>query len=679
MATTREELVLVDRFSATFGQFLNLMARAAGAGKAAAASQKQFEGAARMAGTSLDQMAGAAAEAATAQERLDSAVDRSASSANKLGDAAGKASRNQDKMNRSMNQGQNSAARLERRMLGLAKAYLSLRTAQAFVGLSNTMTQTTARLDRMNDGLQTTAQLQDMIYQAAQRSRGNYQETVDMVGKLGTMAGEAFSSSAELVAFAEQINKQFKLAGTSTQGAQAAMLQLTQAMSSGVLRGEELNSVLEQAPTIAQAIAKYMGVSVGQMREMASEGKITAQVVKDALFAAADETNAAFESIPLTFSQAWTMAGNATVNSFRPALQKLNDLLNSELGQKAVNGLIAGFELLGSAAEGVVDLMAAGAQLVADNWNLVAAVLSAAAGVAMLLAAKMVLAGAASVASALASAAAWALAHWPLIALIGLAAAAGIAAQEMGLTFEDVFSGIGAVAGGLFAFGYNLVASAWNLLASFAEFFANFLNDPSAAIAHLLADLADFALSVLQNIAGAIDAVFGSNLSSAVNGWRNNVQDWANTVAGEKRVQIERMAMLDIGGTAGQWSSAAGGMGRALDNFSVNDILGGFSGTGTDFSAMLDASGIPGSLEAIGKDTAAIKRSVSLSEEDMKLLVDMAERQYINNIRLTAQTPIINVTGQNTGDTELDRQRLADALQTILLEQAASHTDRRYR
>lgn len=678
MATTREELVLVDRFSATFGQFLNLMARAAGAGKAAAASQKQFEGAARMAGTSLDQMAGAAAEAATAQERLDSAVDRSASSANKLGDAAGKASRNQDKMNRSMNQGQNSAARLERRMLGLAKAYLSLRTAQAFVGLSDTMTQTTARLDRMNDGLQTTAQLQDMIYQAAQRSRGNYQETVDMVGKLGTMAGEAFSSSAELVAFAEQINKQFKLAGTSTQGAQAAMLQLTQAMSSGVLRGEELNSVLEQAPTIAQSIAQYMGVSVGQMRELASEGKITSQVVKAALFAAADETNAAFERIPLTFGQAWTMAGNAAVNSFRPALQKLNDLLNSELGQKAVNGLIAGFELLGSAAGGVIDLMAAGAQLAADNWDLVAAVLSAAAGVATLLAAKMVFAGAASVASALASAAAWVLAHWPLIALIGLAAAAGIAAQEMGLTFEDVFSGIGAVAGGLFAFGYNLVASAWNLLASFAEFFANFLNDPSAAIAHLLADLADFALSVLQNIAGAIDAVFGSNLSSAVNGWRNNVQDWANTVAGEKRVQIERMAMLDIGGTAGQWSSAAGGMGRALDNFSVNDILGGFSGTGTDFSAMLDASGIPGSLEAIGKDTAAIKRSVSLSEEDMKLLVDMAERQYINNIRLTAQTPIITVNGQNTGDTELDRQRLADALQAILLEQAASHTDLSY-
>ena len=140
-----------------------------------------------------------------------------------------------------------------------------------------------------------------------------------MVGKLGTMAGEAFSSNRELVAFAEQLNKQFALSGTGAQGIQAAMLQLTQAMSSGVLRGEELNSVLEQAPTIAQTIARHMGVTVGEMRELASQGRITSQVVKEALLGAAAETDAAFERVPLTFSQAWTMAGNAAVKSMEPA------------------------------------------------------------------------------------------------------------------------------------------------------------------------------------------------------------------------------------------------------------------------------------------------------------------------------------------------------------------------
>ena len=675
MAATREELVLVDRFSATFGQFLNLMARAAGAGKTAAASQQQFEGAARMAGASLGQMAGAAADAASAQNRLDSATNQAASSADKLGGAASNASKSQDKMNRSMRQGQSSASGLERRVLGLARAYLSLRTAQAFVGLSDTMTQTTARLGRMNDGLQTTAQLQDMIYQAAQRSRGNYQETVDMVGKLGTMAGEAFSSSAELVAFAEQINKQFKLAGTSTQGVQAAMLQLTQAMSSGVLRGEELNSVLEQAPTIAQTIAKYMGVSIGQMRKMAAEGKITAKVVKDALFAAADETNAAFESIPLTFSQAWTMAGNAAVNSFRPALEKLNDLLNSELGQKAVNGLIAGFELLGSAAGGAIDLMAAGAQLVADNWNLVEALLWG-------LAAAALVAGGSMAAAAMASAAAWAAANWPLLLIVGSVALIIYMVRQMGFTWEE----IGGIVGGVFGFMYaaamnNFIVPAQNGFAKFANFVGNFLNNPAAAVKALFLDMTASCLGYISKLAHGMENLINKipgmhvNLTSGLDGLYNGVKQASQNVknaSGWKEYvktwdYVDYSAGVNVGRAAG----------RVLDNFNTSDLLSSFSSSPADYAAML--AGIPGSLDAIGKDTAAIKRSVSLSEEDMKLLVDLSERQYINNIQLTAQTPIITVNGQNTGDTELDRQRLADALQAILLEQAASHTDLNYR
>lgn len=664
MAAIREELVLADRFSATFTRYLGLLRQSTGASAAAAASQRQFSAASGGAGDALVQMAGAALNAASAMGDVDGSTVQAASSCER-------ASRSQERMNRSMRQGSSAASGLESRLLSLARAYLGLRSAQAFVGQTDTFTQTTARLERMNDGLQTTAELQDMVYQAAQRSRGVYQETVDMVAKLGTMAGDAFDSNAELVAFAEQINKQFALAGTSAQGQQAAMLQLTQAMSSGVLRGEELNSVLEQAPTIAQAIAKYMGVTVGEMRELASEGKITASVVKNALFSAAEETNAAFEKVPLTFGQAWTMAGNAAVKAMQPAMTKLNALLNSEIGQKAVNGLIAGFELLGSAAAGTVDLLAAGAQWVADNWDFVATVLQFAGGALLAFAAL-------SVASAMAHAAAWAAANWPLLLFIAVIGAAIMAMYAMGMSSEEVFATIAAGLGGLYVFGHNLVASAWNLIASFGEFFANFLDNPVAAIVHLLADLADFALSVLQSIAGAIDAVFGSNLASAVNGWRSGVQKWADGLVGEKKVKIERMALLDVHSTMDQWSNAGAGLGKTLDNFNVNDILGGFSGANTDFSAMLDASGIPGTLDGIKGDTAAIKRSVSLSEEDMKLLVDMAERRYVSNVYLTSQTPVITINGQNTGDTEEDLHWLEDALQRILEEQKASHTDQSY-
>lgn len=665
MAAIREELVLADRFSATFTRYLSMLRQSTGASAAAAAGQRQFSAASGGTGDALVRMAGAALDAASAMGDVDGSTVQAASSCER-------ASRSQERMNQRMRQGSGAASGLENRLLSLARAYLGLRSAQAFVGLADTFTQTTARLERMNDGLQTTAELQDMIYQSAMRSRGSYQEMLDMVAKLGTLAPEAFNNNAtEVVAFAEQLTKQFAMSGTGAAQQQAVMLQLTQALSSGVLRGEELNSVQENASSVAQAIAKYMGVSVGEMRELASEGKITASVVKNALFSAAEETNAAFEKVPLTFGQAWTMAGNAAVKAMQPAMTKLNDLLNSEIGQKAVNGLIAGFELLGSAASGAIDLLAEGAQWVADNWDFVSTVLQFAGGALLAFAAL-------SVASAMAHAAAWAVANWPLLLFIAIIGAAIMAMYAMGMSSEEVFAVIGAGLGALYVFGYNLVASAWNLIASFGEFFANFLDNPVAAIVHLLADLADFALSVLQSIAGAIDAVFGSNLAGAVNGWRAGVQQWADDLVGEKKVKIERMGLLDVHSTMDQWGNAGAGIGRALDNFNVNDILGGFSGANTDFSAMLDASGIPGTLDGIKGDTAAIKRSVSLSEEDMKLLVDMAERQYVSNVYLTAQTPVITINGQNTGNTEEDLRWLEDALQRILAEQAASHTDLSY-
>ena len=671
MAAIREELILADRFSATFNRYLNLMRQSTSAGTAAAASQRQFDAAAGNTRDALVRMAGAALEAASAMGGVGE-------STRQMSDACEQAAGSQDKVNRSMREGRSAASGLESRLKSVVKAYLGVSAAQAFVGLTDTFTQTTARLERMNDGLQTTSELQTIIYQAAQRSRGAYQEMADMVGKLGTMAGEAFGSNAELVAFAEQINKQFALAGTSAQGMQAAMLQLTQAMSSGVLRGEELNSILEQAPTIAKTIADYLGKTTGEMREMAADGEITAQVVKNAMFAAADETNAAFEKIPLTFGQAWTMAGNAAVKAMQPAMQRLTGLLNSDLGQRAINGLISAFELLGSAATGVIDLLAAGAQWVADNWDLICAVLAAAAGAVVFLGARMAWAGLVSAASAIPAAAAWIVVHWQLIALVAAAAIVAMAAQAMGVTFEDVFGAIGAGLGFLYAFGYNIVAAAWNLIATFAEFFANVFNNPAAAIANLFLGLFNFIMDIVSTAAGAIDALLGSNISGAVKGFQNNVNNFVHDVFGENQIKVARMEQISYADTMAQWSQAGAGMGRALDSFSISDVLSGFSSANTDYSSMLDASGIPGTLDAIKGDTAAIKRSVALSEEDMKLLVDMAERRYVNNINLTAQTPVITINGQNTGDTAQDLQWLENALQRILLEQAASHTDLSY-
>lgn len=275
----------------------------------------------------------------------------------------------QQQLNRHIGQGTSAAGGLLGKIKSIASAYLGMKTVKGLVGLSDTITQTDARLSMMNDGLQTTAELNDMIYASAQRSRGSYLATADAVAKLGLMAGDAFSSNKETIAFMEQVNKQFKIAGTSAQGIDAAMLQLTQAMDSGVLRGEEYNSILEQAPNIIQAIAKYLDVPKGQLKEMAADGKITADIVKAAMFACADETNAKFESMPKTWSDIWTSMKNRAIKALDPVLAKINQLANSERVQRTVNGLLRAFSVMAVVLAQVFDGVCAVYNFVADNWS----------------------------------------------------------------------------------------------------------------------------------------------------------------------------------------------------------------------------------------------------------------------------------------------------------------------
>ena len=275
----------------------------------------------------------------------------------------------QQQLNRHIGQGTSAAGGLLGKIKSIASAYLGMKAVKGLVGWSDTITQTDARLSMMNDGLQTTAELNDMIYASAQRSRGSYLATADAVAKLGLMAGDAFSSNKETIAFMEQVNKQFKIAGTSAQGIDAAMLQLTQAMGSGVLRGEEYNSILEQAPNIIQAIAKYLDVPKGQLKEMAADGKITADIVKAAMFACADETNAKFESMPKTWSDIWTSMKNRAIKALDPVLAKINQLANSERVQRTVNGLLRAFSVMAVVLAQVFDGVCAVYNFVADNWS----------------------------------------------------------------------------------------------------------------------------------------------------------------------------------------------------------------------------------------------------------------------------------------------------------------------
>ncbi len=250
-----------------------------------------------------------------------------------------------------------------------------LAAIRGIIGLSDELTQTTARLNLMNDNLQTTEQLQNMIFASAQRSRASYTQTADVVAKLGLRAKDAFSSNAETIAFAEQLNKMFVIAGASQQEVASASLQLTQALGSGVLRGEEFNAVFEAAPNVMQAVADYMQVPIGALREMAADGEITASIVKNALLSAADETNARFEEMPMTFAQTWQSFKNYAVKAFEPVFDRLSGLVNSDNFQHLVEDCIGAVVILSEIVIDVFDHMAAGAAWARENWDVLAPII----------------------------------------------------------------------------------------------------------------------------------------------------------------------------------------------------------------------------------------------------------------------------------------------------------------
>jgi tape measure domain-containing protein len=232
----------------------------------------------------------------------------------------------------------------------LAAGYMSLQGIQSVINMSDTYSQTTARLGLMNDGLQTTAELQTDIFKAANESHASYQSMSDMVSKLGLMAGDAFSSNDEIVDFAEQVSKQFVISGASAGETSNAMLQLTQAMASGVLRGDELNSIFENSPTLIQTIADYLGVPIGEIRNMASEGEITADIIKNSMFKAANATDAKFEAMGMTFGQAWTIFQNKSNRAFQGVFTQMGQLANSDALDGFLDGLAGG---VGAAANGI--------------------------------------------------------------------------------------------------------------------------------------------------------------------------------------------------------------------------------------------------------------------------------------------------------------------------------------
>lgn len=604
----------------------------------------------------------------------------------------------QGRFNQEINEGVVNADNLMNAIKGAVAAYATVQTVGKALDLSDTLTSTTARLNLMNDGLQTTQDLQNMIYLSAERARGSYQATADAVSKLGLMAGDAFGSSEEIVAFMEQVNKQFTIAGTEAAGIDAAMLQLTQAMGSGVLRGEEYNSILEQAPNIIQAIADYMEVPKGQLKDMAADGAITADIVKAAMFAAADETNEKFASMPKTFSQIWTSFQNTALMAFQPVLNRLNEIANSDAFQQFVNNAIGGLSAVASVSLEILNSLVNVAYVVANNWGWISPIIGgvtaalmvyygwqlannaislATKGIKIALAVASYAHAAATGAEVTATAAATAAQYslntaflaspvtWVVMGIVALIAVllavTNAIAQVTGVTQSGVGIITGVIAvGGAFILNtiislinsvITLGVSFWNMLANFAAAFGLIFNDPIAAIEVMFLSLFNFIVSIVSSAAGILDTIFGSDLQSAVQGFQDKIQTQINTTVenagGDKPKTLDpsdyTMDRVSYGDAFSMGADFGDGVVGGISDFFNKTFNMDSIAPSVDLSDY--TAGLGDGVKDIAGNTGAIKNSLDITDEDLKYLRDIAEQEVIN--RFTTAEVKIDMSGMN--------------------------------
>lgn len=595
------------------------------------------------------------------------------------------------------------AERANGKLRTLIGTMASLAALKGGMDATDTYTNTSARLSMITSSPEEQTALKGDIFAAARRSRGDYTDMANAVAKMKMLAGDTFGTNQEAVGFTELLNKSLKVSGAGQAEQNSAFLQLTQAMAAGKLQGDEFRSVMENAPMVANAISQYMGVSKRELKELSSDGVITADIIKNAMFQAADDINGKFDSMPRTFADVWTGIKNTGIQAFGGIMIRVNEMLNSDIGQSVIGNLTGAIYLAADAA----DLFLGGLELIAENMDLIApiagglvaafvaynTVLAVTNGLEMASAtAKGIHAAATNVqaaATAMQSGVTFmatvrqygfnaALAACPITWIVGglilitslfyagVAAVnhfAGTSISATGMIVGALFTA-GALIGNLFIGGYNFLVGIWidvtNLFISFAEFFANFLNNPVLAIMNLIADLANFVMGVLSSLAKAIDTVFGSNLSSMVNSWSDSVNDFKDGISKDSTISYERIdkTKLQFDGISYKDAYNKGyGLGKTFGD-KASGLLSGFGskdgigGSEIDFSQLATA-GNPAVIKGTGKGGAV---KVETEKEDIEWMRKLAERDYVARIAQNTLAPNIRVefSGPITKEADTD-------------------------
>lgn len=641
----------------------------------------------------------------------------------------------QGRFNQEISAGTQQANELTNTIKRAVAAYVSIQSVGKALNISDELASTTARLNLMNDKLQSTEELTNMVYAAAQNSRGAFSDMAANVAKIGNLAGDAFSSSEQIVVFAEQLNKQMKLSGASTQEASAAMLQLTQSLAKGCLNGDELTSVMENGSAVTKTIAEYMGITQGELKDLAAEGQVTSDIIIAAMLGAADQTNAAFETLPMTWADVWQSMKNSALVAFRPVLQRINDLANSQAVQTFVNGAIEAMAVLANIVLNIFDLIGTVGGFIADNWSVISPIIYGVIGALAVYAAYLGIVKAIEIASAAASmihslamsakiavmaavtgqtmaATAAQMGYngalyacpvvWIIMLLIALIAIIFAVCNAIAKMTGIANSGFGVITGGVnvvIQFFKNLGLTVANIALGIGNAIAALASNMMTAFHNAICNVQSWfynllstALSVIEGICSALNKLpFVEFDYSGISSAADDYAAKASEAAGNKEDYQSISDAFNEGFTTFDafqdgWASDAFNAGAAwgdgiadkVSNFSLSDLFGKTevpdpASYADGFNDVIANSGIGDGVGSIDDNTGKIKDSLEVSEDELKYLRDIAEQESIN--RFTTAEVTINQTNNNNVSSDTDLDGFITALDDAMGEAIESITE----